>query len=77
MSKICFANKGSQCKALTVTRCTGDGCSFYKTSKEQSLDIKRVYARIASLDKAVQKYISDTYYKGRYPWLEEGDARGC
>ncbi len=77
MDRICFANKGNQCRILTVGKCTGDNCSFFRTSQEQKERIKKANARIASLDKTAQKYIADIYYKGRYPWLEEGDAHGC
>lgn len=77
MSKICYANKGNQCRILTVARCIGENCSFFKTTEEQKEGQKKANIRIASLDKAVQKYIADTYYKGRYPWLEAGDVHGC
>lgn len=77
MGKICYANKGNQCRILTVSRCIGENCSFFKTSEDQKEEIKKANVRIASLDKATQKYIADTYYKGRYPWLEVGECHGC
>lgn len=77
MSKMCYANKGNQCRILTIEKCIGYKCAFLKTRDEQKDRFKKANARIASLDKATQKYISDTYYKGRYPWLEAGDCHGC
>ncbi len=72
MSKTCYANKNNQCRILTVGKCTGKSCTFIKTSMELKESVKKAYTRISSLDEVDQKYISDTYYKGRYPW-REGD----
>ena len=52
-------------------------CSFYKTEDEQEESRKKVYTRLASLDKEVQRNIADTYYYGKYPWLEVGNANEC
>lgn len=73
MGKTCYANNGSQCRVLTVGKCKGDGCAFYKTILEQNESNKLVKARISLLDKAFQRYIAEKYYKGRYPWLEAGE----
>ncbi len=71
MSKICHANRNNQCRMLNVGKCTGKSCPFKKTSTELKESVKKAYARISSLDEVVQKHISDTYYKGRYPWRKD------
>lgn len=70
MNKNCFANKNSRCKILNDIQCANNSCSFFKTEEEQEESINRANARIASLDKAIQKSIADTYYNGKMPWLE-------
>lgn len=70
MNKNCFANKNNRCKILNDIQCANNSCSFLKTEEEQEESINRANARIASLDKAIQKSIADTYYNGKMPWLE-------
>lgn len=77
MNNDCFAYKNKRCKALDKMLCADGNCSFYKTANEEKTSLKKTYERIASLDKATQKYISNTYYKGRFPWLKAGDAYEC
>lgn len=77
MNNNCFAYKNKRCKALDRMLCADNNCQFYKTEEEQKESLKKAYARLASLDKAEQKYISDNYYKGKYPWLKAGDVHGC
>lgn len=77
MSKICCFNKGNRCRILTVGKCVGTDCSFFKTPEEYGESLTKANTRIASLDKAVQKHIASTYFKGTYPWLEAVDANGC
>ena len=70
MNKNCFANKNNRCKILNDIQCANNSCSFFKTEEEQEESINRANTRIASLDKAIQKSIADTYYNGKMPWLE-------
>lgn len=70
MNKNCFANKNNRCKILNDIQCANNSCSFFKTEEEQEESINRANARIALLDKAIQKSIADTYYNGKMPWIE-------
>ena len=77
MNKNCFAYTNKRCRALDKMLCATGSCPFYKTAEEYENGIKKSYERINSMDSAAQESISDTYYKGRYPWLKEDDAYGC
>ena len=74
MSNRCFAlTENNRCRILTVVKCPGSSCSFYKTAKQAAESRRKANARLASLDKAYQKHIADTYYHGKMPWLEGGE----
>lgn len=78
MRTDCFALKNGKCRVLKITGCrNGKPCSFFKTKEQQEEDVKKAYARLALLDKNVQKDIADKYYKGTYPWLEVGNDDEC
>jgi hypothetical protein len=64
----CFAKKGSMCKALSVRRCLGSACPFYKT-KNEAIE-SEAYAKklIAALPDDIQTWIADTYYAGEIRW---------
>jgi hypothetical protein len=57
-----------------VVKCPGSTCSFYKTPEQAEESRRKANARLASLDKAYQKHIADTYYCGKMPWLKDGDG---
>lgn len=75
MNKNCFANKSNRCKILNHMQCANTTCSFFKTEDEQEESLNKAYTRIASLDKAIQKSIADTYYNGKMPWVKGGKIR--
>lgn len=76
MDNKCFALKGqNRCKILTVTKCTGSSCPFFKTREHALESYNKANARLASLDKTHQRHIADTYYRGKMPWLKRG--AGC
>lgn len=77
MNNDCFAYKKKRCKILKEILCSNDNCPFYKTVEGHKEGIIRANAGIAALDKAVQKYIADTYFKGKYPWQKVGGTHGC
>ena len=78
MNTDCFAYKNGKCRVLKITECrNGKPCPFFKTKEQQEEDVRKVYARLASLDKSVQRDIADKYYKGAYPWLEVDDDDEC
>ena len=54
-------NKG--CSALNETKC--DKCRFYKTEREFREGQARAKARIRSLPRETQDYISAKYYEGK------------
>ena len=71
MNKNCFANKNNRCKILNHIKCVNNSCSFFKTEEDQEESLNKAYARITSLDKAIQRNIADTYYNGKMPWIKE------
>lgn len=62
------------CGILSVTRCKGYDCVFFKTQEEDREIKKKVMKRIASLDILKQQYIAAKYYDGQMPWLN-GDSK--
>ena len=75
MSNRCFAlSENNHCRILTVVKCPGSTCSFYKTPEQAEESCRKANARLASLDKVYQKHIADTYYHGKMPWLKDGDG---
>ena len=61
----CFAYKNRKCLALTVTKCQGIECSFYKTKEQAKEDEDRAIKRILSLDKERIQHINESYYEGK------------
>lgn len=73
MDNTCFAQSGkSTCAALTVKKCRGYLCPFFKTAEEDKESQRKAYKRLAGLDKATQVSIASAYYGGKMPWLEGG-----
>jgi hypothetical protein len=68
----CFALRKGRCNALSVEKCEGKRCSFYKTEAQDKEIRKKVMQRINSLDKPLQMHISETYYGGKMPWFKGG-----
>jgi hypothetical protein len=64
----CFAIKGPMCKALSVRRCLGPTCPFYKT-KNEAIE-SEAYAKklLAALPDEIQTWIADAYYDGEIRW---------
>lgn len=63
--KECFAYQRGRCKALTVTKCQGPECSFFKTKAQLEEERQKVFQHIQSLDESTRRYIIDTYYGGK------------
>lgn len=73
MTDRCFAlSSNNRCRILTVLKCPGSSCIFFKTREQAEESHRKANARLASLDKEYQKHIADTYYHGKMPWLEGG-----
>lgn len=73
INNFCISrNERNKCSKLTVKICIGENCSFAQTKKQLEESIRKCYKRLASLDKELQKYISDKYYGGKMPWLKGG-----
>lgn len=60
------------CALLTINRCLGLGCVFFKTPEQARQKKARAMKRLASLDIFKQRYIADKYYAGQMPWLNRG-----
>lgn len=73
--KRCFAQEGDGCKVLTVKKCKGYECSFFKTPEDAEASRKKANQRLASLDAETQAHIADTYYGGKKPWLNAGNIK--
>ncbi|QGT99522.1 hypothetical protein SYNTR_0929 [Candidatus Syntrophocurvum alkaliphilum] len=63
--KDCFAYKNKKCTILTINKCKGPDCSFLKTKEQAKEEQEKIIERIRSLDRETQKFIIDTYYKGK------------
>lgn len=63
MRKNCFAYNQEKCKILRVRDC--EDCSFFKTREELQLSRLEAIERIYSLDRSLQVYIDETYYRGQ------------
>ncbi len=72
--KDCFAYQRGRCKALTVEKCRGSGCGFFKTAARLAGERQKVFQYIQSLDEHKRRHIIDVYYGGNIKLLngEEG-----
>lgn len=61
----CFARKGNGCKALSVKRCLGPSCPFYKTRAEAERSEAHARELLEALPCDERERIMDRYYKGR------------
>ena len=52
-------------------------CPFYKSRTQYEADIKKVYARLRSLDEEQQRAISAKYYAGERPWADRKQVLSC
>ena len=64
-TKDCFAYRNKRCTILTIKKCEGPECVFYKTKEQFDLDQEKAMERILSLDKDLQYHINETYYGGK------------
>ena len=64
---------GMVCKALYVGCIGPKNCPFYRVEQEYQESLTVAYRRIKKLPFATQSYISQTYYKGKMPWLRVKD----
>ncbi len=55
----CFALIDNKCTALKIKNC--DGCVFYKSKKENDIDLDKINTRIENFDYWKQIYIIDKY----------------
>lgn len=58
----CFAYRNRKCSVLTVKKCIGKECGFYKTLEQYQLDRQKALEKIRSLDADIQKHIFETYH---------------
>ena len=71
MDKKCFAHDPKKgCRILKDTPSCGQSCPFRKSATEVKAGRQAAYRRLASLPEEYQRYIADTYYKGKRPWLK-------
>ena len=67
----CFAYDADKgCKILKKGSMCGNSCPFHKSSAELEAGRIKSSKRLASLPYECQKYIADTYYSGKWTWLE-------
>jgi hypothetical protein len=65
MNKDCFAYRNKRCTILTIKKCEGEKCPFYKTKEQFKLGQEKAMERILTLDKELQDHINETYYGGK------------
>lgn len=63
--KDCFAYINRRCGSLTVKKCEGKNCNFYKSKEQQLKDKEKAIERILSLDEYKIEHINKAYYKGK------------
>ena len=63
---INYADK-NRCRCLADGYCPGR-CKFYKNQKQQTEEIKKVFARLRKLPKEQQLMITDKYYSRKTVW---------
>ncbi|MBC2724814.1 MAG: hypothetical protein HGJ97_19535 [Desulfosporosinus sp.] len=74
MNKPCFASTaGNRCRILTVKKCLGSTCSFYKTEEQQKVSLRKAHERLRHLGKKKQVDIATKYSRGKKYWEESGD----
>ena len=80
VDRVCFAQRERNgrkiCSAvIDGYYCNGrfESCPFYKTVRQQSESINNAYARTNSLPVENQRYISEKYFEGKYPWERENE----
>ncbi|MDW7670569.1 MAG: hypothetical protein SCK57_09265 [Bacillota bacterium] len=61
--KDCFAYQRGACSVLTLRKCLGRGCRFYKTAEQLKEEQDDAMKRILSLDPLHQQEIYDKYYR--------------
>ena len=67
----CFAyNPEKGCRALLDDSSCGENCSFRKSRAELETGRIKAYRRLALLPDDRQRYIADTYHRGRRVWME-------
>lgn len=71
MEKHCFAFRNGKCKVLTVKKCEGDKCPFFKTKAQADEDQKKTFRRINSLDLSTKRNIISLYYGGKMSLLDD------
>ena len=65
----CFASKeNGKCSVLSVGKCQGISCGFYKTREEQARSLEKANERLRSLPEYQQEAIADKYYGGVRKW---------
>jgi len=69
MSEKCFAlDSKNGCKVLSVERCRGNSCGFYKTKEQFLADRRASFDLIAKKPIKEQLAIANNYYSGDQPW---------
>lgn len=66
----CFGYKNGECNILTVNKCEGPSCGFYKTKEQLQKERQQVIRHIQSLDLFTQEHIQETYFSGKLNELE-------
>lgn len=68
----CFGNHAHKvCDFLTVSKCQGKKCVFFKSDSTVRKDRRKAYRMLAALPRAMQEHISEKYYKGKMPWQKK------
>lgn len=70
MMRDCFGYKNGKCHILTVNKCEGPSCGFYKTREQLQKERQQAIRHIHSLDLSIQEHIQETYFGGKPNELE-------
>lgn len=60
-----------KCNWLNNAVCKGENCKFMRLEADLQLTQMKLFQRLASLSEVQQAHISNKYYNGRKPWIED------
>lgn len=72
MDERCYAlGTAGVCRVLSVHKCEGEACGFYKPRWRFESGLRLADARLCRLPAEQQVQIAEKYYAGQMPWKEK------
>ena len=70
-----FSNLDVGNRCIRKKKCHCENCSFYQSKADYQKVLEKCRKRLASLPLEQQKHIAETYYKGKYEWLNNKEVK--